>query len=262
MSRPHRFILPALLLVLGSTCPSRSTVDYTPICDPDRLPRPTYLWQVELPGGAQSHIFGTIHIDYDDVWPYTPRQARDAFDRADEYMFELNVLDPALPHRLLQSCGVLSNDGAAEALREPLHSDVERLWSRYWLGTFGSEMLIAGGSSWRTAWANRSPVWTAEQLLKLYVMYERKKARDNLEELLRRADSSAAAVASAVISATAAADDDTEPPPPQFNFMDARLMFRAQRRGKALHEAETIGEQCDWSYRTVQMDVVSRRNSI
>ena len=52
----------------------------------------SFLWTVKRE--PPSYFFGTIHVPYTRVWQYIPENTKEAFHRAEEVYFELDLTDP------------------------------------------------------------------------------------------------------------------------------------------------------------------------
>ena len=84
----------------------------------------SFLWTVKK--DPPSYLFGTIHVPYTQVWSFIPYNMRQAFLRADNVYFELDLTDP-YTITALSNCQVLEHDQQlADLVPSSIHHRLER----------------------------------------------------------------------------------------------------------------------------------------
>ena len=60
----------------------------------EHLERSSYLWRVN--SSPPSYLFGTVHVPYTLVWDSVSKDAKTAFNSANQVYFELDFSDPQI----------------------------------------------------------------------------------------------------------------------------------------------------------------------
>ncbi len=85
----------------------------------------SFLWTIKTE--PPSYFFGTIHVPYTKVWDFIPENTKEAFERADNVFFELDLTDP-YTISTLANCQLLP---AGESLATLLPRDLYRRIKRH-----------------------------------------------------------------------------------------------------------------------------------
>uniref|UniRef100_A0A7E4ZY16 Metalloprotease TIKI homolog n=1 Tax=Panagrellus redivivus TaxID=6233 RepID=A0A7E4ZY16_PANRE len=181
--------------------------------------RSTHLWHVTLEGrSAPLYLFGTIHVYWQDVWPFVAPQVRAAFDSADTVLVELALNNSNLTAQL-DECRDLPADVRLEwllgyKLVSRIRKFIDKKGELLRKAMLNHRSMFMGEHAQRLLnfhratvnWRNKKPTWVLFTLFHLLSIDGKEK---------------------------------------RIPMLDVFLATEAQQRGKKVQSVESPQEQCD-----------------
>ncbi|VDK41733.1 unnamed protein product [Anisakis simplex] len=144
----------------------------------------TFLWSIESDDGRiKSYMFGTIHVPFTEVWEHVSERVKEAFQKANSIVFELDLHNVSTVETLMECKNMPNGFDVSQYLPTKLYARLKHYIRKYrqrlanWANRVGESKVearkrarhiynitISGG------WEQRRPVWL---LFLLYQLSER-----------------------------------------------------------------------------------------